>query len=140
MRRACIDANVILRFLTGEPPDMAGQARQLFAAADQDQVVLLLDDIVLAETVWVLTSFYELPAAEVARVLLQLLSHEAIQADDKSLLAEALRLFSDHNVDFADALLAARMRRRGITEVFSFDRHLDRLPGITHLEPGQQTE
>ncbi len=140
MRRACIDTNVILRFLTGEPPDMAGQARQLFAAADQDQVVLLLDDIVLAETVWVLTSFYELPAAEVARVLLQLLSHEAIQADDKSLLAEALRLFSDHNVDFADALLAARMRRRGITEVFSFDRHLDRLPGITHLEPGQQTE
>ena len=140
MRRACIDTNVILRFLTGEPPDMAGQARQLFAAADQDQVVLLLDDIVLAETVWVLTSFYELPAAEVARVLLQLLSHEAIQADDKSLLAEALRLFSDHNVDFADALLAARMRRRGITEVFSFDRHFDRLPGITRLEPGQQTE
>ena len=136
MRRACIDTNVILRFLTGEPPDMAGQARQLFAAADQDQVVLLLDDIVLAETVWVLTSFYELPAAEVARVLLQLLSHEAIQADDKSLLAEALRLFSDHNVDFADALLAARMRRRGITEVFSFDRHFDRLPGITRLEPG----
>lgn len=32
MRRACIDTNVIVRFLTGEPPDMAGQARQLFAA------------------------------------------------------------------------------------------------------------
>ena len=136
MRRACIDANVILRFLTGEPPEMATQARQLFAAADQGQVVLLLDDIVLAETVWVLTSFYKLPAIEVTRALLQLLSHEAIHADDKSLLAEALQRFSEHNVGFADALLATRMRHRGITEVFTFDRHFDRLPGITRLEPG----
>ena len=48
---------------------------------------------------------------------------------------EALSIFADHRVDFADALVAARMSRRGISEVFSFDTHFDRLPGVIRCGP-----
>jgi predicted nucleic acid-binding protein len=136
MRRVAVDANVVVRFLTGDPPDMAQTAADLFAAADRGEIGLELDEIVLAETVWVLHSFYGQPAADIARTLQQLLSHAAIHVDDEALLIEALALFAEHNVDFADALLAARMRRRGTTDVVSFDRHFDRLPGIRRVEPG----
>jgi predicted nucleic acid-binding protein len=135
MKCVAVDANVLARFLTGDPPDMAQQVLNLFAVVERGELTLMIDDIVLAEVVWVLTSFYKHPISEVARTLQQLLIHEAIRADDKALLVEALILCAEHNVDFADALLAARMRRRGIAEVISFDHHFDRLPGILRLHP-----
>jgi len=136
MNRAYVDANVILRFLTGDPPEMAEPALELFAAADAGELALIVDDIVVAEIVWVLGSFYKYPATEIGRTLQELLAHDAILVDDRSVLAEALNLFVDHNVDFADALVAARMRRRGMSDIYSFDTHFDRLPGIKRVAPG----
>jgi predicted nucleic-acid-binding protein len=140
MKRVYVDANVILRFLTSDPPDLAQQAYVLFSAAERREIVLVLDEIVMAELVWVLDSFYKHPAEEIARTLGELLAQESVAADDKDLLAEALAMFANHHVDFADALVAARMRRREATEVVSFDAHFDRLPGIVRLTPKAAVE
>ena len=137
MRRAYIDANVILRFLTGEPPDMAAQARALFDAVERGEITLLVDEIVIAETVWVLHSFYGYPNHDIARVIQELLSHSGLEADDKPGLLAALNLFADKGVDFADALVAVHMSKQGVQEIFSFDRHFDRLPGIIRRSPGE---
>ena len=137
MRRSYVDSNVILRFLTGDPPEMAAQARALFEAVEQDEVTLVLDEIVVAETVWVLQSFYGYPHHDIARVLQELLSHKGLEADDTPGLLAALHLFAEKNVDFADALVAVHMERRGMREIFSFDRHFDRLPGIIRRSPGE---
>jgi predicted nucleic-acid-binding protein len=135
--RAYVDANVILRFLTGDPAEMAAQARALFEDVEKGEVALLVDEIVVAEVVWVLHSFYRHPAAKISRVVQELLSREGFQAEDKPGLLAALSLFSEKNVDFADALVAVHMGREGIGEVFSFDQHFDRLPGITRLSPSR---
>ncbi|MDH7485457.1 MAG: type II toxin-antitoxin system VapC family toxin [Anaerolineae bacterium] len=137
MRRAYVDANIILRFLTGDPPDMAAQARALFEAVERGEVRLVIDEIVVAETVWVLHSFYGYPHHDVARVMQELLSHQGLEADDRAGLLAALHLFAEKGVDFADALVAVRMERRGLREIFSFDSHLDRLPGIMRRSPGE---
>lgn len=134
--RAWVDANVILRFLTGDPTDMAQKARTLLEAADEGRVVLVVEDIVVAEVVWVLTSYYGYPASKVATTLQELLSHDGMECADKPSLLVALHLFSEKKVDFADALLAARMAGQGGGSIFSFDRHFDRLPGVTRLMPG----
>ncbi|MBM4430646.1 MAG: type II toxin-antitoxin system VapC family toxin [Chloroflexi bacterium] len=136
MRRAYVDANVILRFLTGDPPDLAEQARDLFEAVDGGQVSLFVDEIVVAETVWVLHSFYRYPNREIARVVQQLLSHDGLEADDEPGLLTALQFFADKNVDFADALVGVHMGQRGMRDVFSFDHHFERLPGVKRWEPG----
>lgn len=130
MRRAYVDTTVILRFLTGDPPDMAAQARALLEAVEQGELTLVIDEIVVAETVWVLQSFYGYPSHEIARVVQELLSHKGLEADDEPGLLAALNLFADKNVDFADALVAVHMGQRGIREIFSFDRHFDRVPDI----------
>ena len=136
MKRCTVDSNVILRFLTGEPADLAAQASVLFDAVDRHELVLVIDEIVVAETVWVLQSFYGYAHREIARVVQELLSHPGLEAEDKAGLLSALHLFAEKNVDFADALVAVHMERKGLTEIFSFDRHFDRLPGVTRLIPG----
>lgn len=137
MKRAYVDTSVILRFLTGDPPDIATHARALFEAVEQGDVALVIDEIVVAETVWVLQSFYGYPSHEIARVVQELLSHKGLEADDKPGLLTALNLFADKNVDFADALVTVHMGQRGIKEIFSFDRHFDRLPDIIRQTPSE---
>jgi len=62
---AFIDTNVLVRHLTGDPPDMAARA----TAYLENENELLLTDLVAAETVYVLESFYETPRHEVAEAL-----------------------------------------------------------------------
>jgi predicted nucleic acid-binding protein len=62
---AFIDTNVLVRHLTGDPPDMAARA----TAYLQAETELLLADLVAAETVYVLESFYEAPRYEIAQAI-----------------------------------------------------------------------
>jgi len=134
--RAYVDANVILRFLTKDPPDQATRSAALFDAVDRGEVTLILDEIVVAEVVWVLQSFYGYSSEEIASAVQGVLAHEGFEAPDKPGLMEALRLFAEKNVDFADALTAVHMARQGIPEIYSFDAHFDRLGDIVRLVPG----
>lgn len=136
MSAVYVDANVILRFLTGDPPDLAAAARALFDAVEQGQVTLFIDEIVVAEVVWVLHSFYHHSPTEIGRVIQELLSHEGLEATDKAGVLAALSLFAEKNVDFADALVAVHMGQQGVQEIYSFDRHFDRLPGVKRRVPG----
>lgn len=138
MNSAYVDANVILRFLTGDPPDMADRAAALFGVVERGELRLIVDTIVLAEVVWVLQSFYHYRPAEIAPVIREFLLQDGIEAEDKDVLLQALSLYEAKNVDFADALVAARMQKRGIAEIFSFDEHFDRLPGVQRKTPGEE--
>ncbi len=62
---AFIDTNVLIRHLTGDPPELAARATRYLAGADE----LLLPDLILAEVAYVLESFYETPRAQVATTL-----------------------------------------------------------------------
>jgi predicted nucleic acid-binding protein len=140
MTRAYVDANVILRFLVGDPPDMAEQSARLFQAVENRAVTLVVDDIVVAEVVWVLGSYYRHAARDIAAVLRGFLLQDGIEAQERDTLLLALTLYETKNVDFADALLAARIEKRGIPAVFSFDEHFDRLEGVRRISPGAVTD
>ena len=134
MTVAYVDANVILRFLVGDPPDMAERAARLMQAVERGEVTLRVDDIIVAEVVWVLSSFYKYKVQEIATTLLELLAQDGIEVEDSIL--SALVLYSSKGIDFVDALLATRMQVHGVRQVFSFDRHFDRVAGLERLEPG----
>jgi hypothetical protein len=60
---AFIDANVLIRHLSGDPPQLAARAAAYLRAESE----LFLADLVAAETAYVLESFYEAPAAKLPR-------------------------------------------------------------------------
>ena len=134
---AFADANVILRFLVGDPPRLAKRARSLFEAVERGDLRLFIDELVLAEVAWVLRSFYRFDAARIAAVLQTLLAHEGLEVTDRAGLLEALATFADRNVDFVDAVVAVHMDRQGTGKIYSFDADFDRLPGVTRLVPGE---
>jgi predicted nucleic-acid-binding protein len=100
--RLWVDANIILRFVTKEPPKMAARAAQLMAQAEAGYIAPL----VLAEIVWVLRSFYQYTMAEIAEVMIALVSAAGIEVENRELTIRALEASRDHNVDYIDAYLA----------------------------------
>jgi predicted nucleic acid-binding protein len=135
MKTALVDANVILRFITKDPPDRADAARNLFRQAEAGEIGLIILAITVAEVVWVLESFYGYSKIQVAETFGAFLRCDGLQVEQAKLIQEALNLYQGNNLDFADALMASTALRKGPLSIFSFDRHFDRVPGIERLEP-----
>jgi predicted nucleic-acid-binding protein len=129
---AFVDTNILIRHLTGDPPDQGAQATRFLAQAKE----LFLVDLVFAETVYVLESFYEVKRAEVAGLLRAVLAFPAIVVLDASLLLRALEVYEVDRLDFAEAYLVASAETSGVGAVASFDRAINRVPTVRRIEPG----
>jgi predicted nucleic acid-binding protein len=121
MERFWIDANIVVRLLTNDPTDQASRAQQWMDRVDRKEIGLVLDRTVVAEIIWTMKSFYEYSMAEISEVLIPLLSSESIDVEDRDLLAAAIELSRDKNVDFLDAYLALRAAEHDET-VCTFDK------------------
>ena len=132
-----LNANVVLRFLRQDHPEMSPAARALFQAASRGEASLLLDDAIVAEVVYVLQGPYKQARGDIAAALLALVRRApAVRAlRSAAVLEDALGRYRDHaGVDFAAALLAALAAERGVP-VASFDRDLDRFGDVTRFDP-----
>jgi predicted nucleic acid-binding protein len=135
MKRAFIDANVILRYLTKDPPEMAEAAMKTFMDAKNGKVFLLVTNLTVAEVVWVLESFYKYSKNQIAETLTEFLMCDGLEVESLDVLIEALTVYQEKNLDFADAFLAVCALQKGIPTIYSFDVHLNRVDGITVLKP-----
>jgi predicted nucleic acid-binding protein len=130
---AFIDTNVVVRHLTGDPSDLAARATEYL----RTETELLLTDLVAAETVYVLESFYETPRGQVAQALRSLVAFESIVSVDPALLLRAVEVYEVERLDFAEAYLVACAESTGIERIASFDRTLDRVNTVQRIEPGK---
>lgn len=128
---AFIDTNILIRHLTGDPPDLAARATALLATADE----LLLVDLIVAETVYVLETFYEAPREDVARMVRSIVAFPPIRTLDPALLLRSLEVYETHRIDYAEAYLVASAERAGVTAIASFDQSIDRISTVTRIEP-----
>ena len=128
---AFVDTNVIVRHLTGDPPNLAARARRYIERGEP----LLLPDLILAEVAYVLASFYRYDRVQVADALRTTITFPAIRVDDLELLVRTVELYERHRIDFADAYLIAQAERTGIGTIASFDRDFDRVGTVIREEP-----
>lgn len=126
-----VDTNVLIRHLTGDPPDLASRATA-FLATDE---TLVLPDLILAEVVYVLESFYEVPRNRVAELARSIITFGSIQTVDAGLLLRAVEVYEVHRIDFSDAYLVALAETTGVGDIASFDRAIDRVPTVNRIEP-----
>jgi predicted nucleic acid-binding protein len=128
---AFIDTNVLVRHLTGDPPDFAERATAYLRTERE----LLLTDLVAAETVYVLESFYETPRDQVGEAVRSLVAFDSIVCVDPALLLRAVEVYETDRIDFAEAYLVACAETTGVGMVASFDRSIDRVNTIERIEP-----
>jgi predicted nucleic acid-binding protein len=128
---AFVDTNILVRHVTGDPPAQARRATRYLETADE----LLLPDLIAAEVVYVLESYYEVPRAQVAETLRAILAFPAIRVVDADLLRRAVEVYEVHRLDFADAYLVASAERTGVGVIASFDRSIDRVTTVRREAP-----
>lgn len=121
-----LDANVLLRYLLGEPREQAEEAR----AAIEAGAFTTME--VFAEVVYVLQKVYGISRGELGEAVLAAAGE--LRFEDYDVLAFALKLYRQHALDFVDCVLAARALVQG-EEVFSFDKKLMNL--IEALRSGE---
>jgi predicted nucleic acid-binding protein len=133
-----LDANVFVRWIARDDPAMTDAAEALFARLQRGEEQVEVLEAVIAEVIYVLTSraLYALPRGEVAERLQLALTLSGISMDHKSRCLRALELYVRHRrLSFVDALVATAALEGEPPVVYSFDRDLDRVVGLTRREP-----
>ena len=128
---AFLDTNVVVRHLTGDPPDTAARATEYL----RSETELLLTDLVAVETVYVLESYYETPRGQLSQAFRSLIAFESVVCVDPALLLRAIEVYEIDRVDFAEAYLVASAETTGVRRIVSFDRSLDRVHSVERVEP-----
>jgi predicted nucleic-acid-binding protein len=123
-----VDANVLVRLIARD------DARQVAAAEAYVASGGWVSHLVLAETIWVLTSVYERGRAEVGSVVDGLLRHQTLTLQDADVVEAALQDFrASRKGGFSDCLLVRVARKAGHVPLGTFDRELSRLAGTERL-------
>ena len=128
---AFLDTNVLIRHLTGDPPAQARRATAFLERADE----LLVTDLIVAEVVYVLESFYEVKRPRVAELVRAIIVFPGIIVVDEPLLLRALEVYEVERIDFAEAYLVASAEASGVETIASFDRAIDRITSVRSVEP-----
>jgi predicted nucleic-acid-binding protein len=128
---AFVDTNILVRHLTGDPPAMADRATAFLASEPE----LYLADLVVAETVYVLESFYKTPREQVAEAMRSLTAMRSMLTVDPALLLRAIEVYEIDRLDFAEAYLVASAEASGVETIASFDRSIDRVGTVRRIEP-----
>jgi predicted nucleic-acid-binding protein len=110
---------------------MAARATALLAAGEE----LLLADLIVAECVYVLESFYEVPRARIAEVMRAAIALPSIRVTDEPTLLRTLEVYELERLDFAEAYLVAQAEATGVGAIVSLHRSIDRVTGISRREP-----
>lgn len=91
----------------------------------------MLADLVVAECVYVLESFYEVQRERVAELMRSVIGSQQIKTLDPATLLRAFEVYEVQRLDFAEAYLVAQAEVTGVGAVLSFDRSIDRVGSVT---------
>lgn len=127
-----IDTNLIIRYLTEDDAAKATAVEKLIKRASKDK--LELPDVIIAEVVWVLLSFYKIGKDEVIEKLEGLLSLENIKIN-RRVLVQTIDIFRRYNLSYTDAYLIAYTLNKSQDKVYSYDERFDKVKEIKRLEP-----
>ena len=136
MNELFVDTNVFLRFLTEDIPKQAQAVEHLLQHAAAGEITLSTSTIVMAEIIWTLRSYYELSREEVRDKVLAILNTPGLKVENANIIALAMAVYVDKNIDFIDAYNALWMGEKDLDQVVTFDtKHFSRVEGIRAKTP-----
>jgi predicted nucleic-acid-binding protein len=122
-----IDTNVLVRLVARGDADQVKATEQFVGKG------AWISDVVLAETLWVLDSVYDLSRAQIATAVAMLLNHHELTLQDAEVVASALQYRWRPAVCFSDCLVLEIASKAGHLPVGTFDRNFAKLDDVQRL-------
>lgn len=130
-----LDANIFLRFYLRDDEAKAERCKELIRAVASGKERAMTSTMVIAEIVWVLERTYRRPRREVADFVMSLLALPHLVLTERGLVKAAIASYVAQGVDFIDAYNAALMAAKGVTIIYTYDRHFTQISGVEAREP-----
>ncbi len=122
MYKGMLDTSVILRFLTGNSAEKREKFRKLIQNATSEKSILFVPLIVIIELVYVLEKIYKLKKEDVRERVESLLTLQPVEIESEDVVLESLRLYTEENIKYGDAMILAKSRISDIKPVYTFDK------------------
>jgi len=123
-----VDTNVLVRLLARDDADRVHAAEEFISKG------AWASHLVLAETLWVLDSVYDLSRAQISTAVQMLLNHRELSLQDADVVTAALDHYRRRSaVEFSDCLVLEIARKAGHLPVAKFDRNFSKLDDVQHL-------
>lgn len=133
MSNPIIDTNILVRLLTAEPPKQAEKVRRLFELVDQGKIEPQIPSLIVAETVYVLQSFYKFTREKISEYMQAVLGSPGIVVENQALVLRAFEFYRDDKIAFADAYIAA-LSESSEAEIISFDADYDKIKTVRRFK------
>lgn len=130
MSKNLIDTNLIIRFLVNDNPQKVLKVEKLLKNKKNRNILL---DTVVAEIIWVLSSYYSIKKEDVTKKIKALIHVDSIECN-AFLINRALTLWSENNLSYIDAYLAA-ISELGNIPLYTYDQKFKSITTITVKEP-----
>lgn len=133
---ALLDTNVLLRHVLHDHPDHSPRSTALIEAIERGDRVVRITDTVVFETVFTLESFYSVSRTVIHETLQPIIALSGIVLPGKRIYHDVFALWiRNAGLSFAHCFHLCTAKHLGLPAIISFDRKLNRLPGVVREEP-----
>jgi len=123
-----VDTNVLVRLVVRDDPSQARAAEAFIEPG------AWVSQLVLAETIWVLDSVFDLSREQLGMAIEMLLQHRSLIIQEPEVVTEALNQYRHGAaVGFSDCLVLSIARKAGHLPLATFDRQLAKLDDVQRL-------
>jgi len=131
------DANVFLRFLRNDHPEHSPAARRVMEQAAAGDVILRVQEIVVADVFYTLTApVMKIPRTTAARQLSALLQQPGIDVENRHKVFDILSLCETKNIDYGDAaLIVFAQSTTQPLPILSYDQDFKKEPAVNAFSP-----
>jgi predicted nucleic-acid-binding protein len=123
------DTNILVRLIMADVEKQAQKVNEMLNAG----TVLYVNEVVVSELFWVLTSIYKFTKNEFIEALDALIDTKNIFFFDNGAIKKALTLYVNSSAGFTDCLIDQINLNQGI-ETITFDKKASKLKGMKLLK------
>lgn len=126
MNTQIIDTNILVRYLIRDNEQQFQKALDIIKTANTSQQDLYIDEVVVAETVWVLKSYYQQEKSTICESLTKLINLPVFSNPRKPILLQAISIYTENNISYVDAWLLSIAHHKKL-DLQTFDQKLTKL-------------
>jgi predicted nucleic-acid-binding protein len=122
-----LDTNVLVRYFAQDDPVQSPKATEIMELRLTEDQPGFVSVVTMVETVWVLSSIYELSDHEIASAVERMLQADTLVIQNEQEVFTAAVALKAGRGSFADALIGALGTWAGCASTLTFDRKASRL-------------